>query len=145
MDISVPWAIALATAGIVGVVVILAIAARRGAVAMAERRLGQVAYLLGGGVTGFLALAFYPSWPILAAVVGMLLISASRAGRMLNVGLLVVGFGSAWSLLGGFAVVNDLADPAVTSPGAVGRFALGVAVLLAGLAISIYPWVARAK
>jgi hypothetical protein len=137
MNISVPWAIALAVAAVLGMVVALAIAAQRGVVAAPERALAHVAHLLGGSVVGFLALAFYPAWPLLAAVVGMLVIQAARTRRVLDIGLLMVGFGSAWALLGGLAVLNDMADPAVISPGAFLLFILGAGILVAGLLVAI--------
>ncbi|MDP9467653.1 MAG: hypothetical protein M3P32_02775 [Chloroflexota bacterium] len=115
----------------------LAIAAHRGLIAAPERPLAQVAHLLGGGLAGFMALAFWPAWPLLAAVVGMLGIQAARTGRIVDIGLLLSGFGVSWTLLGGLATLNDLIDPAVTSPGSALRFAVGVGVLLAGLTVAI--------
>lgn len=132
------WAIALAVAGAMGVVLLLGVAARRGLIAAPERALAHVAYLLGGGVAGFTALAFYPAWPLLAAVVGMLIIRAVQGRRILDVGLLMVGFGSAWTLVLGLSVWNDVTDPAVTSYGYGERwFAFAALILLAGLAVTI--------
>ena len=132
------WAIALAAAAAMGIVLLLAVAARRGVVAAPERALVHLAYLLGGGVAGFLALAFYPAWPLLAAVVGMLVVRAHRSQRVLDIGLLMVGFGSAWTLLLGLSILNDLTDPAVTSYGYGERWiVLAVAILMAGLGLSI--------
>lgn len=132
------WAIALAVAGAMGVVLLLGIAAHRGVIAAPERALAHVAHLLGGGVAGFLALAFYPAWPLLAAVVGMLVVQAARSGRSLDIGLLMVGFGSAWTLLFGLSILNDLTDPAVTSYGyGQGGFLFAALILLAGLAVAI--------
>jgi hypothetical protein len=138
MSIPMPWAIALAVAGAMGVVLLLGIAAHRGVIAAPERVLAHVAHLLGGGVAGFLALAFYPAWPLLAAVVGMLVVQAIRTRRVLDIGLLMVGFGSAWRLLLGLAILNDLTDPAVLSTqDGTGGFVFAALILLAGLAVTI--------
>ena len=105
MSIPLPWAIALAVAAALGVVVALGFAARRGVIVAPERALAHVAHLLGGGVAGFLAIAFPPAWPLLAAVVGMLVGRAVQARRTIDIGLLMVGFGSAWTLLLGISIV----------------------------------------
>ena len=132
------WAIALAVAGAMGVVLLLGIAAHRGVIAAPERVLAHVAHLLGGGVAGFLAVAFYPAWPLLAAVVGMLVIRAVQTRRVLDIGLLMVGFGSAWTLLLGVSILNDITDPGVTSYGyGEGWFVFAAGILLAGLAVTI--------
>ncbi len=137
MNIPVPWAIALAAAGAMGVVLLLGLAARRGIIAVPERALVHVAYLLGGGVAGFLALAFYPAWPLLAAVVGMLAIRAAQTRRVVDIGLLMVGFGAAWTLLLGRTLLATLTDPAVTSTGDdTGWFVAAVLILLAGLVVA---------
>jgi hypothetical protein len=138
MSIPVPWAIALAVAGAMGVVLLLGVAARRGFIAAPERALANVAYLLGGGIAGFLAIAFYPAWPLLAAVVGMLVVQAVRSHRVLDIGLLMAGFGSAWTLLMGLAILNDLADPAVTSTqDDTGVFVVAAVILLTGVATAV--------
>jgi hypothetical protein len=135
MSIPVSWAIALTVAGALGVVLLLGGAAHRGVIAAPERALAHVAYLLGGGVAGFTALAFYPAWPLLAAVVGMLVIRAVQTRRSLDIGLLMVGFGSAWTLLFGLAILNDITDPAVTSTqDGTSGFLFAAGILLAGLA-----------
>lgn len=136
MHISPPWAIALAVAGAMGVVIALGVAAHRGLIAAPERPFSHVAHLLGGGLAGFLALAFWPAWPLLAAVIGMLAIQATRTGRVVDIGLLMAGFGSSWTLLGGMATLSDLTDPAITSPGAALRFALGIGILLAAIVVA---------
>jgi hypothetical protein len=138
MSISAPWAIALGVAGVMGVVLALGVAARCGLVAAPERGLAHVAYLLGGGLTGFTAIAFPPAWPLLAAVVGMLVIRAVQTTRIVDVGLLSVGFGFIWSLLAGFAIFNEMTDPAVYYPGGTGGwFVFGAAVLVFGLAMTV--------
>ena len=138
MSIPMSWAIALAVAGAMGVVLAIAVAAHRGVIAAPERALVHVAYLMGGGVAGFLALAFYPALPVLAAVVGMLVIQALRAGRVIDIGLLLVGLGSTWTLLFGLSILNDLADPAVTSYGyGQGWIVFAALFLLAGLVLTI--------
>lgn len=138
MSIPMSWAVALAIAAAMALVLLLAVAARRGIIAAPERALVHVAYLLGGGVAGFLALAFYPAWPLLAAVVGMLLVQALRSQRVLDIGLLMVGFGSAWTLLLGLAIWNDISDPAVTSTqDDSGSLVFAAVILLAGVAVAI--------
>jgi hypothetical protein len=137
MDISVPWAIALGVAGAMGVVVALGIAARRGVIAAPERALVHVAYLLGGGLTGFMAIAFPPVWPLLAAIVGMLVIRAVQLHRLFDVGLLTVGFGSTWTLLFGTRVLNVLTDPAIYAPGVAVSLILAVGILVAGLVLVV--------
>jgi hypothetical protein len=133
MHIPLPWAIALGVAGAMAVVLGLGAAALRGVIAAPERALAHVAYLLGGGLTGFMALAFPPAWPLLAAVVGMLVIHAFRTQRLLDIGLLTVGFGSAWVLLLGGSIVNVMTDPSVHGSDETGWFVLAIGVLVAGL------------
>lgn len=134
---SVPWAIALAVAGALAVILALGIAAHRGAVAAPERGLAHVAHLLGGGLAGFMAIAFPPAWPLLAAVVGMLVVRAIQWRRILDIGLLMAGFGSAWTLLLGSSIIATMTDPAVHAPDITGWFAFGAAVLVAGLLTAI--------
>ncbi len=138
MSISLSWAIALGVAGVMGVVLCLSIAARHGLVAIPERSLVHVAYLLGGGIAGFTAIAFPPAWPLLAAVVGMLVIRATKRTQGLDVGLLAVGFGLTWTCLASYAILNEINDPAVHSVGdSRGWFAVGAAVLVFGLVVTI--------
>lgn len=138
MSIPMSWAIALAVAGAMGVVVLLGVAAHRGVINAPERALIHVAHLLGGGVAAFLALAFYPALPVLAAVVGMLVVQALRSGRVLDIGLLMVGLGSTWTLLFGLSILNDLADPAVHSDGYdQGAVIFAALIVLAGLLLTI--------
>ena len=120
-----------------GVVVMLGIAAHRGVVAAPERTLAHVAHLLGGGLAGFLALGFLPAWPLLAAVVGMLVVRAVQARRSLDIGLLMVGFGSAWTLLLGIRILNVMTDPAVHAPDVTGWFVVAAAVLVIGSVLAI--------
>jgi hypothetical protein len=133
MHIPTPWGIALGLAGAMAIVVTLAIAARRGVIAAPQRALAHVAYLLGGGLTGFTALAFPPAWPLLAAVVGMLVVRAFQMQRFLDVGMLTVGFGSAWALLLGSSIVNVMTDPSVHASDSTGWFVFAVGVLVAGV------------
>jgi hypothetical protein len=136
MSIPVAWAITLVLAGGMGLVLLLGLAGRRGIIAVPERALAYVAYLFGGGVAGFVALAFYPALPLLAAVVGMLVIRAARERRILDIGFLMVGFGAAWTLVLGHTLLIELTDPAVTSTGDdTGVFVASVLILLAGLVV----------
>ncbi len=137
MYISPSWAIALAVAGAMGIVVALAIASNRGLISAPERPLVHVAHLLGGALAGFLALAFFPVLPLLAAVVGMLAIQAARTGRIADIGLLLSGIGATWTLLTGLAILNDLSDPAVIYPEGHPWFAVSIGVLVAGLAVLV--------
>lgn len=133
-----PWAIALGVAGLIAVVIAVGVAARYGLVAAPERKLVHVANLLGGGLTGLTAIAFPPAWPLLAAVVGILVIRAGQTTRIVDVGLLSVGFGFTWSLLAGLAVLNEMTDPAVYYPGGTGGwFVFGAAFLVFGLLLTV--------
>ncbi|MGH2456176.1 MAG: hypothetical protein ACRDHD_07955 [Candidatus Limnocylindria bacterium] len=137
MHIPVPWAIALAVAGATAVVVALGIATHRSAAAAPERVLAHLSHLLGGGLSGFTALAFPPAWPLVAAIGGMLTMRAVQAGRSADLGLLLAGFGAAWTLLLGSAILADLSDPAIHGPDQAGWLLFGSAVLVAGLVLLI--------
>jgi hypothetical protein len=137
MYVSVPWAIALCLAATLAVVVVLGIAARRGAVAAPERALAHIAHLLGGGLTGFLGIAFPPAWPFLAAVAGMLIIRAFQTRRVRDIGLLMIGFGAAWTLLLGGAVVVQVTDPAVHGPDLIGWVFFAIGLVAVGLVIAL--------
>lgn len=135
MHISVPWAIALVAAGLTAVLALVGIAAQRGLLATPKRPVAHAAHLLGGGLTGFLALAFAPAWPLLAAIAGALMVRALQARRTADLGLLLCGFGAAWTLLLGNALVADLTDPAVLAPDVMPWLVLGAATLLTGALI----------
>ena len=129
MYISPTWAIALTTAAVLAVVIEEALRREAGL-----PWIGRVAYLLGGTLAGFLAIAFPPAWPLLAFLGTLLIGMALRDRRPADVALLVTGFGATWTLMLGFAVLNDLADPAVYgSPGDIAWFVVGATVLIAGL------------
>jgi hypothetical protein len=131
------WAIALAAAAATGAVVMLAIAADHDIIKVVPRRwLVAVAHLLGGGLAGFTALGFYPAWPLLAATLGMLVVQAVRTGRILDVGLLTLGFGSAWTLVVGKTVLDVMTDPAVHAPGIAASFVMAIGILVAGLLVT---------
>lgn len=137
MSIPLSWAIALAVAAATGVVVMLAIAADHDIIEVVPRRwLVAVAHLLGGGVAGFTALGFYPAWPLLAAVLGMLVVQAVRMGRILDVGLLTLGFGSAWTVVVGRTVLEVMTDPAVHAPGIAASFATAIGIVVVGLLVT---------
>ncbi len=117
---------------------ILGVAVRLGRVQADAGRLQHVAYLLGGGLIGFVALAFPPSWPILAFITAVLLGSALRRARVGSIGMLLTGFGVPWVLLLGAGMIADLTDTAVTgSPQAVYWLAFGAVVLGTGLGLLI--------
>ncbi|HEX2142219.1 MAG TPA: hypothetical protein VHK28_08125 [Candidatus Limnocylindria bacterium] len=138
MHIPLPWAIALTTAGAMLVVTLLGLGVRAGRIRAPERALFHVAYLLGGGVTGFLALAFPPAWPFLAFIAGVLGLKSLRERRLTDFGLMLCGFGAAWTLLLGASMINDISDPAVHgSPGVLTWFLAGSGVLVAGVLVLI--------
>jgi hypothetical protein len=144
MHISLPWAVALLTAGILLVVVLLGLAVRVGRIRATARPLDQLAHMLGGGLIGFMALAFPPAWPVLAFMATVLVGSALRQGRTARVGMLATGFGVPWVLLTGAGIMGDLVDPAVIgSPGTVYWFGFGAIVLGIGLGLLISGAVRR--
>jgi len=71
MTISPTWAITLGTAAVLGIVIVAAAYS-----AASARWPGRLAYLLGGGLAGFLAIAFAPAWPMLA-VMGTVLVGVA--------------------------------------------------------------------
>jgi len=133
VHVSLPWAIALAAAGALGAVIALGVATYAGAIAAPRALLVHVAHLLAGGLTGFLALAAPFAWPPLAAVVGMLVVRGVQQRRPVDLGMLATGFGTAWTLMLGTALISAATDPAVHGRDVTGWFAFGVAVLLGGL------------
>ncbi|HET6381073.1 MAG TPA: hypothetical protein VFH63_08620 [candidate division Zixibacteria bacterium] len=136
MHIPLPWAIALAAAAALGVVVLLGIGAHLGRVRAPERALANVAHLLGGGIVGFLALAFPPAWPVVVPIAGVLLIAALRDRRIADVGMALTGLGAPWVLLLGTNLIADAMDPAVvSSQDSLGWFAFGSLVLVGGLVV----------
>ena len=138
MHIPLPWAVALVTAGALLVVVMLGIAVRGGHRAGPGRGLAHLAYLLGGGVAGFVALAFPPSWVAVIPVTGVLIATALRDRRVTDVGLLVVGIGVPWVLLLGASIIADATDRAVHGSGhTTGWFLFGAAALVGGLLVTI--------
>jgi hypothetical protein len=135
MFLSPSWAVALIASGLVAVLVIVQL---RGLAMRWAESMNRLLHLLAGGLIGFVALAFYPAWPLLAAVGGMLAIRAARSDRWADVGLLAIGVGAVWVALLGASVVNDWLDSAVlggdqTIPILVGALAVLVgSVLVAG-------------
>jgi hypothetical protein len=93
-------------------------------------------HLLAGGLAGFLAIAFYPAWPILAAIIGMLTIRAGRAGRWTDIGMLATGFGATWTALLGASLIRQRLDPAIWPPDTPIPIAVGVALLIFGLVVA---------
>jgi hypothetical protein len=135
MFISIPWALALAGSGVASALLLVAWRSR-GSLPLVDSLL----HLLAGGLAGFLAIAFYPAWPMLAAIIGMLIIRAARAGRGSDIGLLVTGLGGVWTLLLGLGIINDSLDPAVVGPDQTIPFTLGAALLIVGLVMAIGLW-----
>jgi hypothetical protein len=129
MNIPPSWAIALPVAGILGLLIAVAIRADG-----PPPWLGRAAYLVGGGLAGFLALAFAPAWPLLAFLGTLLIGMALRGQRPVDATLLITGFGATWTLMLGLAILNDLGDPAVHgSPGEIAWFVAGATILITGL------------
>jgi len=143
MFIPVPWALALSGAAVMGVLIALAIAANRRGDPVAARVLPRLAYLLGGVVAGFLALAFPPALPLLAGVGGMLVIAAAQKRRLIDCGLFLIGFGAAPTLLLGSVGYNAATDPAIHAWDSTGWFIFAVVVLLAGVVLSLASRPAR--
>jgi hypothetical protein len=134
MYISIPWALALIGSGVTSA--LLLIAWRRHGTRSLPL-LDSMLHLLAGGLAGFLAIAFYPAWPLLAAIVGMLTIRAARASRWADVGLLATGFGAVWTALIGRRIINDRLDPAVVAADQTIPFAIGAALLMLGIVLAI--------
>lgn len=127
------WALALGAAALLGVAVLIAMRGGRGAWLA-----GRLAYLLGGGIAGFLAIAFPLALPPLAYVFAALVGMAWRDHRLSDVGVMLVGIGGTVAGLLGWHTLIDLSDPAVYgAPDTIGWFLAGAAVLVAGLALLI--------
>ena len=127
------WGIALGAAALLGVAVLVAMRDGRGA-----RWAGRLAYLLGGGIAGFLSIAFPLALPPLVYVFAILVGMAWRDHRLGDVAVMLIGTGGAVALLLGWNVLIDLSDPAVYGgPETIGWFLGGAAVLVAGLALLI--------
>jgi len=136
MHIPPTWAIALITAGVVAVLVVVRLRVLAGGWAGPIDRL---VHLLAGGLMGFVALAFYPAWPLLAAIGGMLGIRAAQSGRWTDVGLLAIGTGAVWVALLGAAVVRDWLDPAIIGGDATIPILLGAVAIVVG-AVLVAGW-----
>ena len=97
MNVPVPWAIALVLAGVTGAFALIGVVT--GGRSRISAAMAHLLHFLGGILTGFLALAFFPAWPLLAFVSGMLAIRAWQSGRLRDVGLMGLGFGLTWAVL----------------------------------------------
>jgi hypothetical protein len=134
MSISIPWALALIGSGVTSALLLFAWKRRAaGRIALLDSML----HLLAGGLAGFLAIAFYPGWPLLAAIIGMLTIRAAQASRLTDVGLLATGFGAVWTAMIGSGLINDRLDPGVVAPDRSIPFAIAVALLTLGIVLAI--------
>ena len=133
------WALALLAAAALAVAILVAM---RGG--EAGRLAARLAYLLGGGIAGFLAIAFPLALPPEVYVVTILVGMALRDRRLGDIALLLIGFGASVAALLGWRVLIDLSDPAVYgAPDTIGWFLGGAAVLVAGLALLIGLTVAK--
>ena len=127
------WGIALGAAVLLGVAILVGM---RGG--EAGRWASHIAYVLGGAIAGFLAVAFPLALPPEVYVVAILVGMAWRDRRLGDVALLLIGFGASVAALLGWSVLIDLSDPAVYgAPDTIGWFLGGAAVLVAGLALLI--------
>jgi hypothetical protein len=131
--ISTTWALALIACGVAAV--LLTVGWKTGARGRTWL-LDSLLHLLAGGLTGFLSIAFFPAAPLLAAILGMLVVRAAQADRWTDIGLLSTGFGAVWTALLGAAMVNDRLDPAVTSQDGTLPFAVGAALLIFGIVLT---------
>jgi hypothetical protein len=141
VDIPPAWAWALVVAGVTGV---LALIGLRWPGSPLARFIPPVTHLLGGGLIGFISLAFYPALPLVSAIAGMLIVRAVRASRWTDAALLAAGFGAAWTALIGYRLVNDALDPAVSTTWDLTPWLVaGATVLMVGLvsllALSAWP------
>jgi hypothetical protein len=131
VDIPIPWAIALAVACLTGLLAILGL---RWPSAPRARVIPPVTHVLGGGLIGFISLAFFPALPLVAAIAGMLVVRAAQSSRWTDAALLATGFGAAWTALIGYRLISDALDPAVSGTWDLRPwFAAGATVLMGGL------------
>ena len=120
------------TAGVTGALAVVGIRARAGS--RVARVIPPVGHVLGGGLIGFISLAFFPAAPVLAAIGGMLAARAVQSSRWTDAALLATGFGTSWTVLFGYRLINDALDPAVSSSRDLAPwFAAGAIVLVGGL------------
>jgi hypothetical protein len=127
------WAIALGAAVFLALAVLVAMRGGREAWWAA-----RVAYLLGGGISGFLAVAFPLALPPLVYVLAILVGMAWRDRRLRDIGVMLIGIGGAVVALLGWNMLIDLSDPAVYgAPDTIGWLLGGAAVLVIGLALLI--------
>ncbi|HEX2195088.1 MAG TPA: hypothetical protein VHK63_09065 [Candidatus Limnocylindria bacterium] len=141
MNVPPSWAIALVVAAIAAIVALAGIAVRRGLIDVPKDPLQAASHLAAGGLAGFMAIAFPPALPVVLPIIGVLGVLAFSGDRSWLAGLLAAGWGAAWTLLLGWGVINDLADPAVAgSPGQYPALGVAVAILLGGLGLSAVTW-----
>lgn len=131
MDIPPAWAWALVAAGVTG---FLAIIGLRWPGSPLAGFIPPGTHLLGGGLIGFISLAFYPALPLVAAIAGMLILRAVQASRWIHAALLATGFGAVWTGLIGYRLVNDALDPAGSTTWDLTPWLVaGATVLMVGL------------
>ena len=143
MSASVPWTIALVTAAATAILAIIDIRASRRSKPISL--IARLTHLLAGGLIGYLSIAFFPALPLLAAIGGMLATRAIQSSRWADAGLMAVGFGTTWTALMGWGIVNDRLDPAVHGGDQTVPFLLGASVLVGGLLLlmSLTLWPER--
>ena len=129
-DIPPTWSIALATSAATVVLIWLGMNRLGWLSWLANRAI----YFFAGALIGFMTLAIPPALPVLALIGGYLGIRATHEGRTVDAALMLCGFGAQWTVLLGWGILNDLADPAVQgSPETVAWFLVGAVLLVAGL------------
>lgn len=129
MDTPLIWAWVLVAAGVTAV---LAVAGLRWPASPAARQIPPITHVLAGTLIGFIALAFFPALPLVAAIGGMLAVRTAQASRWTDAALLAIGFGAVWTSLIGYRMVNNALDPAVSSNGDLTPWLVAGGLVLAG-------------
>lgn len=96
--------------------------------------------MMTGLALGFLALVFlgHPYMLLPLGIGGVLLFGWLRPPQPRAIGALLLGFGVLWTVMLGWSLLNDLADPAVSAPGWTPYpLAAGAALLVLGLVLTL--------
>jgi hypothetical protein len=141
VDLPLSWAITLAVAGVTGFLAVIGL--RVPMASSLANIIPPVTHLLGGGLIGFMSLAFFPALPLVAAIGGMLTVRAIQFSRWTDAALLAVGVGISWTVLLGWRMVTDALDPAVSGADVTVWFLAGAVVLVGALllliAVTVWP------
>ena len=113
---------------------------------LSERTQRSTAAFLVGLLTGFATIAL-PMVMVPAVAVGVVLgMNYVREGRLRDLGLLLAGWGTIWTALWGWNAWNAATDAGVRgSSDIVGFLAVGIALLVAGVAIVTTDALRRAR